>query len=90
MPMHFIQHNRVSPATGTYCKWWIFIESTLNVARALLVATISIQRHVYYLAYNQILATFVWIGNTGLPILVIILANIALVMKVIGQKYRRQ
>jgi hypothetical protein len=43
-----------------------------------------------YLSGSQILATFDWIANTGLPIFVIILASIALVIRVIKQKHRRQ
>jgi hypothetical protein len=42
-----------------------------------------------YLVYNKILATFDWGVNNGLPIVVIILANIALVVRVVKQKRRR-
>jgi hypothetical protein len=43
-----------------------------------------------YLSGNDVLATFDWLVNASLPILVIILANIALVIRVIKQKHRRQ
>lgn len=43
-----------------------------------------------YLAYDKILSTFDWRMNNGLPILVILLANIALIMRIIKQKRRQQ
>jgi len=43
-----------------------------------------------YLSGNDVLATFDWLVNASLPIIVIILANIALVIRVIQQKHRRQ
>ncbi|CAF0785049.1 unnamed protein product [Adineta steineri] len=43
--MHFVRLHRVSPATGAYCKTWMYIESTLDAANEFLVAVISIQRH---------------------------------------------
>ncbi len=146
--IHFFRLDRVSPATVTYCKWWLFLESTLDAINEFLVAIISIQRHIlifqpnilnlrskrYILYYqplllciiypivfymitvvfypcdntrwdftsnmcgqnacyysnNQILAEFDWIGNTAVPTIVILLANVALVIRVIKQKRRRR
>jgi hypothetical protein len=41
-----------------------------------------------YLVYNSILATFDWALNNGLPVVVIILANVILVVRVVWQKHR--
>ncbi|UJR38532.1 hypothetical protein I4U23_031200 [Adineta vaga] len=46
MVIHFNRLGRVSPATNAYCKWWTFLEYTLNGAGEMLMATISIQRHI--------------------------------------------
>ena len=46
MAMHFYRLGYVTPATPAYCTWWTFFEYTLDVAGALLVVTISLQRHV--------------------------------------------
>jgi hypothetical protein len=43
-----------------------------------------------YYSHNEILAEFDWIGNTAVPTIVILLANVALVIRVIKQKRRRQ
>jgi len=146
--LHFVRLNRVSPATGAYCRFWMFVESTLDAENEFLVAAICIQRHAFvfrpnvfqtrsklylfyylpllfavvysvgfymgsvifypcdntqwnftlticgdticYLSSNQSLALYDWIANTGLAIVVIILANIVLVIRVIRQKARRQ
>ncbi|CAF1394951.1 unnamed protein product [Adineta steineri] len=45
MLLDFLRLNRVNPATGTYCKTWMYIESTLDAANEFLVAIISVQRH---------------------------------------------
>ncbi|UJR32663.1 hypothetical protein I4U23_020123 [Adineta vaga] len=150
MPMviHFFRLGRISPETSTYCKLWMYVESTLDCASASIVAIMSIQRHtlvfhfitlrirfnkyIYYylplllgitypmifylatvvfypcddtqwnftlnmcgdktcyLSNDQILATFDWIVNTGLPVVVIIIGNVALIVRVIRQKLRRQ
>ena len=146
--VNFLRLNRVSPATGTYCKFWIYVESTLDAVNEFLVTIMSIQRHILifqpnilhirykryllyylpllfgviypavfyigtvifypcddaqwnftlnacgdtvcYLSDNTALATYDWVANTGLPIIVIILANIVLVIRVIRQRHRRQ
>jgi hypothetical protein len=146
--MHFLRLGHISPATGTICKWWMYVQSTLDAANAFLVTIMSIQRHILifqpnilrirfkcyifhylpllfgvvypvvfymgtvvfyscddaqwnftlsmcgdticYLSNDKILSTFDWIVNTGLPIVIIILANASLVVRVIRQKYRRQ
>ncbi|CAF0851763.1 unnamed protein product [Adineta ricciae] len=150
MPMvtHFLHSGYISPATGTYCKFWMYVESTLDASNAFTVAVMSIQRHtlifhpstfrlrtkrcayyyfplllgivypmifylvtiifypcddtqwdftlnmcgdtICYLSNDLILATFDWIVNTGLPIIVIILANVTLIIRVIQQKLRRR
>ena len=46
MVIHFNPLGRVSPATPRYCTWWTFLEYTLIVASEMLMATISIQRHI--------------------------------------------
>ncbi len=28
--IHYFRLDRVSPATVAYCKWWLFLESTLD------------------------------------------------------------
>jgi hypothetical protein len=148
MPIHFYYDGYVSPATASYCTWWTFFEYNLNLSSELLMAVISIQRHILvfhayilqirlkrfllyylplllafiysiifymivivfypcdgtqwdftsnlcgyancYLEYDKVLGTFDWGVNNGLPIVIIILANIALVVRVIKQKRRRQ
>lgn len=141
---NFLRLHRVSPATGAYCRWWLFIEFTLDTENVFLVAVISLQRHalifhshamrirfnryVYYytplalaiiypivfystavlfypcdeqqwnfalntcgdttcyLSNNQPLATYDWVVNTGVPIGVLVLANVALIGRVMRQK----
>jgi hypothetical protein len=46
MVIHFNRLGRVSPATAGYCTWWTFFEYTFNGASEMLMATISIQRHI--------------------------------------------
>jgi len=46
MATNYYRLDRVSPATSTYCKWWLFIESTLEIENQYLAAAISIQRHI--------------------------------------------
>ena len=43
-----------------------------------------------YLVDNKVLGTFDWAANNGFPILIIALANFGLVLRVIGEKHRRQ
>ncbi|CAF0765959.1 unnamed protein product [Adineta steineri] len=146
MPIHFYFLNYVTPATAGFCTWWTFFEYSLNLTSELLMAVISIQRHILifqpsllntrfmrfllyyfplllcliypiifymaviifypcngtqwdfknnlcgyancYLVYDRILSTFDWGINNGLPIVVIILANIILVIRIIKQKHR--
>jgi hypothetical protein len=42
-----------------------------------------------YLLFNKLLATYDWVVNVGSPIIVIIIANFALVIRVMRQRYRR-
>jgi len=46
MAIDYYRLDRVSPPTRTYCKWWIFLESTLDVENEYLAAAIAIQRHI--------------------------------------------
>jgi len=46
MAIDFYRLNRINPPTITYCKWWAFLESTLDVTNEFLVTTIAIQRHI--------------------------------------------
>jgi hypothetical protein len=147
MVIHFYRLGRVSPATAGYCTWWTFLEYTLNGSGEMLMATISIQRHILifqphtlnsrlrrfllhhlpllfciiypivlylilvvfypcdgiqwdfqlnvcglancYLVYSKVLGTFDWAVDNGLPIVIIIIANAALVIRVVRQKRRR-
>ncbi|CAF1153568.1 unnamed protein product [Adineta steineri] len=148
MVVHFNRLGHVSPATPAYCTWWTFIEYTLDGISEMLMATISIQRHIFifrahmfnnrlyryllhhapllvcivypitfyltvivfsscdgtqwdytsnvcglancYMVYNPPLATYDWGVDNGLPIVVITIANVALLVRVIRQKLRRQ
>jgi len=47
MPIHFYRTGFVSPATAGYCTWWTFFEYSLNLISELLMAVISIQRHIF-------------------------------------------
>jgi len=40
--------------------------------------------------YNRILAIIDWAIDSGLPLIIIIIANIALIIRVVWQKHRRQ
>jgi hypothetical protein len=146
--LHFFRLDRISPATSAYCRFWMFLDSTLDAANEFLMAIMCIQRHtlifkpntfhirfklylfyylpllfavvysvgfymgsvifypcdntewnftmsicgdtICYLSSNLSLALYDWIVNTGLAIIIIILANIVLVIRVIRQKSRRQ
>lgn len=148
MPMHFYRIGFIAPSTPAYCTWWTFLEYTLEVSTAMLMATISIQRHILvfhenllrnrwtcallhylplliclgypvifylivivfypcdgtqwdyssnvcgyancHLVYNRVLGTFDWAAHNGLPTLVIIVANAALILRVVNQKRRCQ
>ncbi|CAF3694619.1 unnamed protein product [Rotaria sp. Silwood1] len=148
MPISFYYLGHISPATNSYCIWWTFFEYNLHLISELLMATISIQRHILifqanvfysrfnrfmlyygplalcfiypiifyiiiiifytcdgtqwdytsnmcgyancYLVYNKVLGTFDWAANNGLPVIIIILANMALVIRVIKHKRRQQ
>ena len=43
--VHYLRLSRISPATRTYCKFWMYVEFTLDGTNELLVAIMSIQRH---------------------------------------------
>ena len=43
-----------------------------------------------YLVYNKVLGTYDWAVDNGLPVVIIALANVALIVRVIRQKRRRQ
>lgn len=47
MPIHFYRTGFVSPATASYCTWWTFFEYSLNLISELLMAVISVQRHIF-------------------------------------------
>ena len=46
MPINFYYRDQVVPATVSYCTWWNYIEFSFNLANELLVATLSVQRHI--------------------------------------------
>ena len=55
MPMSFFHLNgNVQPATSKYCTWWIWYEFSLNTTNGLLMAWISIERHLLIFHYNFI------------------------------------
>ena len=43
-----------------------------------------------YVVYSKSLATFDWTAETGLPTVLIIIANVSLVIRVVKHKYRRE
>ncbi|UJR38533.1 hypothetical protein I4U23_031201 [Adineta vaga] len=146
MVIHYNHLGRVSPATHAYCTWWTFLEYTLNGAGEMLMATISIQRHIIvfnagafkirsfrylfhhlplliciiypiilyliiivfdscdgtqwdfnanvcglancFMVYNKPLAAADWGVNNGFPIIVITVANVALIIRVVRQRIR--
>ncbi|UJR19696.1 hypothetical protein I4U23_022830 [Adineta vaga] len=148
MTIHFYHLSRVSPASAAYCTFWTFFEYTLNVSSEILMAIISVQRHIFilngnllhirikrilyhyvpllfgvayptilyfslvviyycdgiywdfslvlcgyancYLKNDSMLATFDWALHNGIPIVIIILANLVLIIRVIHQKRRLQ
>ncbi|CAF1400341.1 unnamed protein product [Adineta steineri] len=47
MPIHFYYTNYVTPSTAAYCTWWTYFEYSLNLISELLMAVISIQRHIF-------------------------------------------
>ncbi|CAF0978975.1 unnamed protein product [Adineta steineri] len=47
MPIQFYRTSFVNPATAAYCTWWTFFEYSLNLISELLMAVISIQRHIF-------------------------------------------
>ncbi|UJR32679.1 hypothetical protein I4U23_020139 [Adineta vaga] len=46
MGIRFYNVGYISPPTSAYCTWWTFLEYTLNLINELLMATISVQRHL--------------------------------------------
>ncbi|CAF1052241.1 unnamed protein product [Rotaria sordida] len=52
MPISFYYLGYVKPATNGYCIWWTFFEYNLHLISELLVATISIQRHILIFQAN--------------------------------------
>jgi hypothetical protein len=44
--IHFYYLGRVSPATAAYCTWWTLFDYILNASSEILMATMSIQRHL--------------------------------------------
>ncbi|CAF1937828.1 unnamed protein product [Rotaria magnacalcarata] len=47
LTLRFYYLGYVSPATPVYCTWWTFFEYTFYVSSEYLLATISIQRHMF-------------------------------------------
>lgn len=44
--IRFYYLGYVSPSTASFCTWWVFFDFTLNTISEILMATISIQRHI--------------------------------------------
>ncbi|UJR11053.1 hypothetical protein I4U23_015237 [Adineta vaga] len=47
MSIHFYYFHSVHPATVEYCTWWTFTLFSFSVISEFLMATISIQRHLF-------------------------------------------
>jgi hypothetical protein len=61
MPMSFFHLNGiVQPATSSYCTWWTWYEFSLNTTNGLLMAWISIERHLLIFHSNFIRSISVW------------------------------
>jgi hypothetical protein len=61
MPMNFFRLNGiVQPATSAYCTWWIWYEFSLNTTNGLLMAWISIERHLLIFHSNFIRNIAAW------------------------------
>jgi len=144
--IHFYRLGYVSPSTAGFCLWWTFFDFTLNTISELLMATISIQRHIFvfhsnmlrvrkkrllfhdlpiifsvaypillyigliliyrcdrdywdfstlwcagnacYAMESKFWSAYDWIVNNGVPVFVILLANITLILRVLCQKRR--
>ncbi len=55
MPMSFFHWNGiVQPATSAYCIWWIWYEFSLNTTNGILMAWISVERHILIFHSNAI------------------------------------
>ncbi|CAF0808799.1 unnamed protein product [Adineta ricciae] len=147
MVIHFLNLGYISPATGVYCKFWMYVEFTLDSESVLLAATISVQRHLLifrqtafrlrpqryiyyylplllsiiypmifylvtvvfypcdesqwnftlnmcgdnacYLSNDLVLAALDWILNAGVPVCIIMPANVTIIIRVVRQKARR-
>lgn len=53
MPISFYYLGYIYPATHAYCSWWTFFEYNLHLISELLMATISIQRHLLIFNSNM-------------------------------------
>ncbi|CAF1113982.1 unnamed protein product [Rotaria sordida] len=61
MPMSFFRLDGiVQPATSAYCTWWIWYEFSLNTTNGLLMAWISIERHLLIFHRNFIQNISIW------------------------------
>jgi len=61
MPMSFFYLNGiVHPATSSYCTWWIWYEFSLNTTNGILMAWISIERHLLIFHSNFIRNLPIW------------------------------
>ncbi len=47
LTLHFYRLGYVSPPTPIYCTWWTFFEYTIYAISEFLLATISVQRHIF-------------------------------------------
>jgi hypothetical protein len=61
MPMNFFYLNGiVHPATSAYCTWWTWYEFSLNTTNGILMAWISIERHLLIFHTNFLRNLPVW------------------------------
>ena len=61
MPMSFFRLNGiVQPTTSAYCIWWIWYEFSLNTTNGILMAWISIERHLLIFHSNSLQNVAAW------------------------------
>lgn len=52
LSLRFYAHAYVSPATPSYCSFWTFFEYVIYASSAYILATISVQRHIFIFHRN--------------------------------------
>ena len=52
LSLDFYSRGYVNPPTATYCIWWTYFEYTIYAVSEYLLATISVQRHMFIFSQN--------------------------------------